>query len=153
MVWSPSVRVFAPENADNLVQKKTRRKPFVDRSVNSKTPDTQKLLKPKQNFATEPETVEVPKSPKEDLNAEEDVEDTYDDMWPRLSKRNIVEILHNYCNREDTLPPSPALPMEEISPIFFELPEVDVPQLIEEDNWNQTFEVEMPDYDDFDMSI
>ncbi|KAJ8961058.1 hypothetical protein NQ314_005988 [Rhamnusium bicolor] len=142
MFSSPSVRLYTSENADNLVQRKpgnnlTIRKPFLDRSVNSKTPDTGKLLKPKLKFTKETATVEKPKkSPKEDLNAD-DFMFSYKDV------------------EEDTPPPTPDPAPLDIDPIFFELPEVEMPELPDEDNLNRTFEVEIPelDYDDLDISF
>ncbi|KAJ8947214.1 hypothetical protein NQ318_001499, partial [Aromia moschata] len=152
-------------NVDNLVQRKPgqtlARKPFVDRSVNSKTPDAGKLMKQKQSIAKATTTLEKPdKSPKGDLNSEEfmfsykDVEDTYDDIWPRLRRESLIKVLRNYCNNtNDTPPPSPEPAFENINPMFFELPAMEVPQLIDEDVWNPIYNVDMPECEDLDMSV
>ncbi|KAJ8917791.1 hypothetical protein NQ315_010697 [Exocentrus adspersus] len=169
MFESPSLRLFS-ENSESVAQRKPgsllARKPFLDRSVNSKTPDTAKVQKSKLNLPKGAATAEKPKvSPKlEDLNIDDyaysfkDVEDSYEDIWPasgRLGSENLVKILRNYCNVEDTPPPSPEGAPLEIHPMFFELPKLEPPVFqLEEEPLVLVDDIEVPEFEDneFDSS-
>ncbi|KAG5889838.1 hypothetical protein JTB14_023163 [Gonioctena quinquepunctata] len=177
MFSSPAVRPYISENADNLVQRKPganqiSRKPFVDRSVNSKTPDINKITKSKLHLSKEttaPEKLspkaaiscEIPKitiSPRsEDLNTEDyvfsgkQVEAHSDNFWPELhlDREDILNILQKYCQNADTPPPSPSSDIYEtnsidIDPMFLELPTEDVQNQVRPYFLEDSFEVEVP---------
>ncbi|XP_018572760.1 uncharacterized protein LOC108912083 [Anoplophora glabripennis] len=167
MFHSPSIRLYSSENAESAMVRKPGnvlvRKPFIDRSVNSKTPDTGKLQKSKLNIKGT--TVEKPKlSPilNNDLSAEEftysfkDVKESYEDIWPksRLSSDDLIQILRNYCNVEDTPPPSPEPAPIEINPIFFELPHIEMPDFqLEEEPANEVIDIDLPYLDDSELDF
>nr|XP_023021223.1 uncharacterized protein LOC111509671 [Leptinotarsa decemlineata] len=156
MYSSPAVRLYTSENTDSLIQRKPganqiSRKPFVDRSVNSKTPEISKFVKSKLQFAKDAAGLEkashndfackeIPNisiSPQnDDLSAEDYifsgkvVEDVSEDLWPdlHLGREGIINILRNYCQLGDTPPPSPTSDCFDIDPInidplFFSLPD------------------------------
>jgi len=121
---SPAIRVYNSENAESMVQRKPGantllpRKPFVDKTVNCNTPDTNRKQKSHLTIkeptkATSP-TIKTPtlEIDPEDRFSYREVEDQYEDLlshFKSLETKDVYHILKNYLDG-NTPPPSPTLP-------------------------------------------
>ncbi|XP_072377465.1 uncharacterized protein [Diabrotica undecimpunctata] len=179
MFSSPTVQIYLSENVDSHIQRKQgnnhlSRKPFIDRSVNGKSPqekNMKKNLPGKDSLIKQKISPDMSKVVQEDnLNGEDFIysgktmKDSYNDIWPsfRLDKEDIIKILRDYSYPPKTPPPfidsdfDDFKPTTYIEPEFIEMLPKDICTVQAPVILDESFEVDMPDlqtFEDLDLTF